>query len=135
MTEVLRDRLRIHLYITAAIAIFELAVSIAVAILAYIANLLNPLVALCVATLATQSIAILILIPKYSRSMPYIRFMRFIEFLTAAVVIIALSNAILGSPSLPLAALVLILLAIGIASIEAPNWIYLLRKSKTKSTT
>jgi len=55
MTDVLMDRLRIHLYITAAIAVFELAMSIAIAVLAYIANLLNPLVALCVAALAVQS--------------------------------------------------------------------------------
>jgi len=137
MTDVLMDRLRIHLYITAAIAVFELAVSIAIAVLAYIANLLNPLVMLCVAALSVQSTAILILMSKYSRSMPYIRFMWFLEFLTVAVVIAIVSSAIPGiSPDMRLAsllaALVLTMLAVGEASIEAPNWIYLLRKSKTK---
>jgi len=69
--------------------------------------------------------------------MPYIRFMQFLEFLTAAVVIAIVSSAIPGiSPDMRLAsllaALVLTMLAVGKASIEAPNWIYLLRKSKIK---
>jgi len=132
----LRGRLRTHLYVTAAIAVLELAVSIAAAVLAYVAGiLLNPLVALCVAALAAQSVAILMLIPRYGGRMPYIRFMRFLEFLTAAVVIAVLSYAIPGiSPDMRLAsllaALVLAMLAVGIASREAPNWIHLLRKSK-----
>jgi len=134
MSDVLMERIRVYLYMTGAIAVFELAVFIAIAVLAYIANLLNPLAMLCIVAMAVQSIAILILVPKYRRSMPHIKFMWFLEFLTPAIILIVLSNAIGFSPPL-LAVLVLTLCAIGIASIEAPNWIYLLRKSKTKSTT
>jgi len=140
MSDVLKDRLRVYLYVTAAIAVFELAVSIAVAVLSYIANLLNPLVALCVAVLAVQSAAILALMPRYGGRMPYIRFMRFLEFLTAAVVIAVLSYAVPGiSPDMRsaslLSAFVLAMFAVGIASREAPNWIHLPRKSKNKTTT
>jgi len=141
MSDVLKDRLRVHLYVTAAIAVFELAVSIVAAVLAYaVGIILNPLVALCVAVLAVQSVAILALMPRYGRRMPYIRFMRFLEFLTAAAVIAALSYAVPGiSPDMRLAsllaALVLAMFAVGIASREAPNWIHLLRKSKTKTAT
>jgi len=129
MAGALKDRLRDYLYATAAIAVFELAVSIAAAVLSYIANLLNPLVALCVAALAVQSAAILALMPRYGGRMPYIKFMWFLELLTPAVVLIALSNAIPDFHPSPIAIL-LILSAIAIASTEAPNWVYLLKKSK-----
>ncbi|ADM27154.1 hypothetical protein Igag_0308 [Ignisphaera aggregans DSM 17230] len=113
--------------------------SIAIAVLAYIANLLNPLVMLCVAALTVQSIAILVRIFKYSRSMPYTRFMRFLEFLTAAVVIIGLWIVILsGSPDVRftslLVALGLTMLAIGKASIEAPKLDIPIKKIKIKIT-
>jgi len=132
MSDVLKGRLRLHLYVTAAIAVFELAVSIAAAVLTYIANLLNPLVALCLAAIAVQSAAIPALIPRYGVRMPYIKFMQFLELLTPAVVLIALSNAIPDFRPSPIAVLVLMLGAIGIASTEAPNWAYLLKKSKMK---
>jgi len=132
MSDVLEDRLRDYLYVTAAIAVFELAVSIAAAVLFYIADLLNPLVALCVAVLAVQSAAILALMPRYGGRMPYIKFMWFLELLTPAVVLIALSNAVPDFRPSSIAVLALILSALGIASTEAPNWVYLLKKSKMK---
>jgi len=136
MTDVLMERIRVYLYITFAMAISDLTASIIIAVLAYIMNiLLNPLVMLCIVAMVALSIAILIFTPKYFKSgnMPYIKFIWFLESLILAVIFIVLPSAIPGFDSLSLLyALCFTLLAIGIASIEAPNWIYLLRKSKTK---
>jgi len=135
MSDVLMDRLRVYLYITFAMAISGVVASIIIAVLAYITNiLLNPLVMLCIVVMVALSIAILIFTPKYFKSgnMPYIKFIWFLDSLIVAVIFIVLPSIIPGFSLISLCALVLILFAIIIASTEAPNWIYLLRKSKTK---
>lgn len=140
MTDVLMGRLRVYLYITFAMAISDLAVSIIIAVLAYITNiLLNPLVMLCIVVMVALSIAILIFTPKYFKSgnMPYIKFIWFLESLTLVVIFIVLEIVIPGGSSdvrfiSLLCALLFTLATIGIASTEAPNWIYMLRKSKAK---
>jgi len=140
MSDVLMDRLRVYLYITFAMAISGVVASIIIAVLAYITNiLLNPLVMLCIVVMVALSIAILIFTPKYFKSgnMPYIKFIWFLESLILVVIFIVLGIVIPGGSSdvrfiSLLGVLLFTLVTIGIASTEAPNWIHLLRKSKTE---
>jgi len=141
ISDVLRSKPQVHRYKTIAFTVIVLAISIAIAVIAYMMNILsNPMAVAGISAILTLSTASIILMIRYINYInrgitPYTKFIWFLNYLILTVILITLPATIPSTQPIHKGAWILGILlptslAISIAVEEAPNWIYLLRKSK-----
>jgi len=144
MPDVLAERLRVYRYATIAGTAVAIAGSIFAAVVAAVyapSSLGNPLVVAGLFALFVLTATSLALTLKFiNRRMPYIKLIRLVHFALLTTLVVTVP-AIVSSvqpltPEWEFHYKVLMFLAISgiilIASTEAPNWVYLLRKSRSK---